>query len=441
MENNSQIKLNTTCLLKVPLDSYDKDFSFIVNGEEIKTSKIISDLLSPVISRIHSSDPTFDTFIINTRNQGDFSHFLNLFNFELHNLPDSEIPFILEITEKLGIEAIEYVNSNDTTEITNDNVFRLIKEDEKHHRFLNDRYLSEVYFISSHFYELISEQLEEFLSLSIFTIDNILNNSSLRLESEDQLLQFCDHLYSRDVKYSILYESVIFANVTSDVIKEFTSIFDNNDMTTPIWRNIVNRLECEAVLSESMIDDDRYRKVKPRVTELLWSSGNEFKGIINHLVEESNGKIDNEINITASSVLDNSFCYQPRNVVLFEDQCNYFISKNVSGSWLCIEFKNHRVIATDYTLRSYPYSQNWKHPRSWVIEGSNDNSSDDSKWETLDKQDNCSHMNGYNVVHTFKMNQGNSKEYKYIRIRNTGPAWNGSNFLTFDSIELYGQLI
>ena len=317
MENNSQIKLNTACLLKVPLHAYNKDFSFIVNGEEIKTSKIISDLLSPVICRIHSSDPTFDTFIINTRNQGDFSHLLNLFNFELHNLPDSEIPFILELIEKLGTETIEYANVNDSTEITIDNVFTLIKQDEKRRQLFNNRYLSEIEFVSSHFYDLTSEQLDEFLGLSIFTITNILSSSSLRLDSEDQLLKFCDHLYSRDVKYSILYETVIFENVTSEVIKEFTSIFDNNDMTTSIWQRIVNRLECEAVSSESKIDNDRYRKVKPRGREILWSSGKEFKGIINHLREESNGQIDNEVNITASSVLDDRSSRQPRNVVLY----------------------------------------------------------------------------------------------------------------------------
>lgn len=49
MENNSQIKLNTACLLNVPLHAYNKDFSFIVNGEEIKTSRLISDLLSPIL--------------------------------------------------------------------------------------------------------------------------------------------------------------------------------------------------------------------------------------------------------------------------------------------------------------------------------------------------------------------------------------------------------
>lgn len=48
-----KIQLKTTSILNVSLQSYEKDFSFLVNGEEFKTSRIISDLLSPKICQLH----------------------------------------------------------------------------------------------------------------------------------------------------------------------------------------------------------------------------------------------------------------------------------------------------------------------------------------------------------------------------------------------------
>ena len=63
----SKMQLKTSCILTVPFQTYDADFSFIVNGEEFKTSRFISDLLSPTICKMHLNDPTVDTYIINTK--------------------------------------------------------------------------------------------------------------------------------------------------------------------------------------------------------------------------------------------------------------------------------------------------------------------------------------------------------------------------------------
>lgn len=44
------IKLQTSCIFNAQFEIYEKVFSFIVNDEEFKTSKIVSDLTSPHIS-------------------------------------------------------------------------------------------------------------------------------------------------------------------------------------------------------------------------------------------------------------------------------------------------------------------------------------------------------------------------------------------------------
>ena len=81
MKETSLIKLKNSCIVNVPLHNYEKSFTFIVNGQEFKTSRIIADLLSPTLSKIHLNDPTVDIFTINAEHKGDFSHILDLATF------------------------------------------------------------------------------------------------------------------------------------------------------------------------------------------------------------------------------------------------------------------------------------------------------------------------------------------------------------------------
>lgn len=76
----------------MPLDRYEKNFSFIVNGQEIKTNRLIADFLSPIIRRFHYSDSSINTFSINIKKENDetdemisncFKEFLALFTFEI----------------------------------------------------------------------------------------------------------------------------------------------------------------------------------------------------------------------------------------------------------------------------------------------------------------------------------------------------------------------
>lgn len=82
MAEIGQIQLKISSILQVPLHLYENDFTFIVNGKKFKTNRIVSDLLSPKISRNHSTDATIDSFTINTRHRGDFSVILDLVNFK-----------------------------------------------------------------------------------------------------------------------------------------------------------------------------------------------------------------------------------------------------------------------------------------------------------------------------------------------------------------------
>ena len=100
---NFEFCLDSKCVKNLPLDKYEKDFTFIVNGRKYETNHIIADLLSLKISQIHLNDPTFDTYIINTRSTGDFSHILDLATFQTKKIENNELHFLNEIIEIFAI--------------------------------------------------------------------------------------------------------------------------------------------------------------------------------------------------------------------------------------------------------------------------------------------------------------------------------------------------
>ena len=57
------------------------------------------------------------------------------------------------------------------------------------------------------------------------------------------------------------------------------------------------------------------------------------------------------------------------------------MSKDIKSNCFCFCFKNHQVIPTHYTIRTYGFDSN-SHPKSWIIEGSNDKIS----WVNFDIQ-------------------------------------------------------
>ena len=436
MSHTDKLSLQPCTVVNVPIQTYDKNFTFIVNGEEIKTSRIISDLLSPIICRIHSTDPTVDVFTINTQGRGNFSHILDLVNFQAINLPSNEVEFISEVIEILGNENIKYQRASETSELTIDNVLNRISLHERFSLFYSSQLITEIEFIAAHFYELCTNHEDEFVNLSNVTLLKIFHDDHFQLNSEDELLHFINRLYSRNRRFSVMYENVIFTNVTSDAMSEFLSIFDPNDMTMESWTAFSKRLEREIVKNSEDQPETRYRKKMPIITGQLFdhSSGNEFHGIINHLISESNGNIASKIAITSSSLHSSSFV--PQNVTLF-DSNDHFISQNEQNSWICFDFKDHKVVPSAVTIKTRNGSQTDYQPRSWVIEGSNDNNS----WEILDQEDDSPHLHGGNMVHTFTMNRPNSNEFQYIRMRLTGPNWSGDNYMVVCSFEIYGRLI
>jgi hypothetical protein len=91
---------------------------------------------------------------------------------------------------------------------------------------------------------------------------------------------------------------------------------------------------------------------------------------------------------------------------------------------------------THYTVRSrsdgFSGSNNLK---EWVVEVSDDG----ADWTPVDAQSKNGDLNSKGAVRTFAV-RPDCPESRYVRLRQTGPAHSGKNFLAICAFELFGSL-
>ena len=433
----STIKLSTNSILQVPIRNYEEDFTFLVNGEEFHTSKLVADLLSTKLSNEHFSDPTINQMIINTRTRGNFQCILDLINFKEERINEETLSFISEVFEQLEPSNIE-IKTN-YIELTIDNVISELKKHESQRSLYSTRFEEEVDFLSSHMYEVSETRYEEIETLSSDTIESVINNSKLQLESEDQLLCLVNFLYSKSRENSKLYEFVDFVQVETGSMETFSCIIDKEDLTICTWRNLLSRMthdikkkENEKSTRININKNENDRNDSKSVLFEIPFQDSPFTGLFNKIKETSN--INEELKVTRSTEGGGDDV-----MTIFNSDNNHNGPSTCSSpnDWICIEVKNHRIIPTHYTVKTNGYSQNGHHPKSWVIEISDDN----ERWEIIDEEHDCSFLNGRFAYHTFPISTNKQHEFKFIRMRLTDKNWHSNYYLYISTFEVFGTLI
>lgn len=296
--------------------------------------------------------------------------------------------------------------------------------------------MKEIDFISTFFFDLCEKKKSEFYNLDLDIIMSIISNDKLQLKNEDQLLKFANDFYLNDSKYSILFEKVWFINVSPEMMNEFISVFDANDMSVATWNQICERLKED--LKQHKDYKNRYKENEKKNAQsktIQFNENDPGSGIISYLLKESNGNIENEINVTSSSVIQE--CYSPKNVVYFDDNNKEFYPEYMENNWICFEFKKHQIIPTKYTIKSYDGGRNGRNPKNWIIEGSNNCQS----WVTISEEKDCPHLNKRYTVHTFDIKNQSNQKFRFFRMRSTGPSWDNYYSMAICSFEIYGELI
>lgn len=108
-------------------------------------------------------------------------------------------------------------------------------------------------------------------------------------------------------------------------------------------------------------------------------------------------------------------------------------------NWILFDFKkNHKIIITAYTIRCGGSS----HPKSWKIEGSNDQ----NVWTVIDEIQNCSILNRPRATHTFLTDdKDNNPDIKlgfsyirFVQLENMSPKRERKYRINLKAIEFFG---
>jgi hypothetical protein len=153
-------------------------------------------------------------------------------------------------------------------------------------------------------------------------------------------------------------------------------------------------------------------------------------GIIRHLSEKCGGNVHAKgvVTITASSQNQNLRVHQLANL----DSDTIFNSQNLPNQWFCYDFKDRRVILSQYSVRTYKYAG--YNPRSWVVESSVDGET----WSELDRKVNCDDLFDSKVVRTFPI--AHPVECRMVRFRQTGPNCRNHHHLCLTAFEVFGTV-
>ena len=112
---------------------------------------------------------------------------------------------------------------------------------------------------------------------------------------------------------------------------------------------------------------------------------------------------------------------------------------NESEGWIEFDFCERKVNLSSYTIRTNSDHENWNHPKTWRIVGSNDK----DHWVTLDHQTNNSVLRGKCLQHRFQCENKNKNYYRYIKYIQED-NWNRNTQQKYDiyltCIEFFGSI-
>ena len=442
---NIKFSLGLSNVKTIVFDKYKKDFTFIVDDKKYETSRFLADFLSPIINKYHYDDETINEITIktNTRLQNDnedtdfFQDFLNLSTFKEEEIDDQHrkhyIEYFLQlgnINEFLRLQP-EYFDDLSPSNII-DRLQFLYRQTQKQKIESDDKIQELIEYASEHFETIPKEEMK---ALDIEIIELIIQNERLKIEEEDSLMKFVLELYSKDRKYGVLFEYILFNNVKEETLEEFVNEFELEDLNSKIWEVICKRLLSKTERIERII---RYLNPNEIITK-EHKEGDEFNGLFHYLNDKTGGNIheNGTINITSNSIYDNSKNYQPQNLVNYPSNTSYFYhsKSDISDCYVCFDLKERRVQLSSYSIKSYNGNQNSYNLKNWVIEISKDG----INWTTIDEHQNDSTLNGKYITGTFKI-QNEHEFSRFIRLRQTNKNWENDYYMILSSFEIYGKL-
>ena len=155
------------------------------------------------------------------------------------------------------------------------------------------------------------------------------------------------------------------------------------------------------------------------------STRGELDGIVKYLWENYNSEIDDKIVVSSSQPVSTD--YEAKKVL--DSSSSGFFQSTVANPWIQLQFVDHFVTVTHYTIKSHSSYPNWL--VGWTLEGSIDG----TNFDILDVRSGETYLASANCYKRFECSPGS---YQYFRIRESTSS-SGFSSLIIGGFELFGE--
>jgi hypothetical protein len=212
------------------------DFTFVINGERINSDLFEAVLLSPAVSQRLRTDWTDRLFVIGDSRirAGSFSLLRRLLALEPTEIAEADKHSLLYLCQALEnplLAAIFLQLLGSSAAVTD----------------FSELELSQIPAIAIRFHTYSTAELS---ALDAVTMDLILSNESLTVESEDLLMRT---ILALGKEYHSLFRHVRFEYLSRETIQEFLKQITFSDLTDEIWERITVRLDAANPASEAAV--------------------------------------------------------------------------------------------------------------------------------------------------------------------------------------------
>ena len=256
--------------------NYEKDFIFILNQKQIKTSKYIAIFLSPKISDLFSSDPSLSHFIISPsfRITDDhiqlFTNFINCRNIDINQ---QNVHFLMEIGKSLNNSEIIQQATNFLLNSENININNCIKRFKlKFETSINSE--EEEKYIANHFEEI---QENNYKICNIKMLETILQREDFKISNEDEIINKIKNIGK---EYWNLLKYIRIENLTISGMKNYFEMIKEEELFNDI--NIFNNIyEIMIKMKEEIEENHKHKKNDSNNSEeFKYTKGKELEGIL-----------------------------------------------------------------------------------------------------------------------------------------------------------------
>ena len=236
--NAQLLSLSSAGMRRVLLGRNQNDFTFIIDDIEFPVSSLLAEFLSGRVANFRRLDSTFDAYRLKSHcPKAAFEQFLLLGTGSNVAIPDEHILPLIEVCYELDNDELlsQLMRLGESSDSVGFRTALLLEQLRYSAIEASD---TEIDYLAEHFTEIEFEYLAE---LDIDTISRIMASPSLLLDDEDELYITITALVQRNQSFAQLYEYVLFENLSTECILEFTKeshcfIFEN--LTDNLWTNI-----------------------------------------------------------------------------------------------------------------------------------------------------------------------------------------------------------